>query len=179
VLLSPSFGQGQLLSAFSPGGTFSCIGLLASFATNQTWTVANVASYIPVRVTHPVMARKLVWKVGSNTPAGNYDVGLYDATGLRLASSGSTAMPAANTVVSYDMGDLWLEQQIVYFALVLSSGASGFFYGYLVSALHGMRACGLVKQAAALPLPATATFEAITATVLMPLHAIQTRTQAV
>jgi hypothetical protein len=164
MILSPSFGQAQVLSAFSPGGALSCTGLLPGFAATNTWTTANTAIYHPIRVTHPVVATKLHWLSG-DVVNGNYDIGLYDATGRKLASSGSTAVPGTSTTVLYDMADLYLEQTIVYVALALSSATCRYYGFKLASDIQEMRLSGLVEQASALPLPATATFATLSAAV--------------
>jgi hypothetical protein len=179
MILSPSLGQAQVLSAFSPGQCLSCVGAVPTFAQTGAWPVANQAIYIPIRVTHPVVARKMVWVTGSGATSGNYDIGLLDAVGRKLASSGSTAVPAIETLVVFTLPTaLRLEQQIVYLALALSS-ATCQYYGYRLTVdTQEMRTTGLVQEASAVPLPTTATFALLSGTVPVPHLLLQARTQS-
>lgn len=168
-----SAGQAQVLSVFSPGGALSCAGVNTTWNINHTWSVANLATYIPVRITHPVLVQSLGW-VSGDVVSGNYDIGLYDAVGTRLASSGSIAVPGANTFVTFNMTDLRLEDRIVYLALALSSGTCR-YYGYTVGELQEYRVAGFLEQASAVPLPAVATFAALTNNPPRPIVAMPAR----
>lgn len=175
MILSPSLGQDEILTLFSPGGALSCVGPVPGFAGTNTWPVANQAMYYPLLVDHALVARTLVW-ISGTAVSGNYDLGLYDATGKRLASSGSIAVPATNAIIVLDMADLQLEQQLVYVSLALTS-ATCQYYGYSLPAdTQEMRIAGLLQEAAAVPLPATATFATLSGTVAVPLVGIRTRT---
>jgi hypothetical protein len=169
-MLPGSYGQAGILSLWAPGQALSGVGSLGTYADQAGgWGTADKAVFHPIRISHPVIARKLHWIAGA-TISGNYDIGLYDATGRRLASSGSTAVPGTGVVVSYDMTDLYLTPQIVYLALALSS-ATCRYYGWVVSGEGPeMRASGLVSQASAVPLPDSATWAAFDAPALPDLY---------
>lgn len=178
MLLSPSLGQAQVLTAFSPGGALSCVGLVPTYLNStQVWPTANLAIYVPLRVTHPIVARKLVWVTG-NAVSGNYDIGLYDATGKRLVSSGSIAVSGTDTLILFDMADLQLEQQIVYLAFALSSATCRYYGHLLTTDTQEMRIAGLMQEASAVPLPATATFATLSGNVPIPVLLLQARTQS-
>jgi hypothetical protein len=162
-----SLGQAMHLTPYSPGGVLSGVGVLTGWAITNTWGVANKAVYLPLRVMQPGLAKTLNWIAG-DVVSGNYDVGLYDVTGKRLAASGSIAVPGASTVVTYDMPDLTLDNQIVYFALVLSSATCRYYGRTITNRSQEFRACGFLEQASALPLPDPAVFAALSTNPPLP-----------
>jgi hypothetical protein len=124
--------------------------------TGDSWPSVNMAIYVPYLVQARGTVRKL-WYYSTSTGGGNIDIGLYDATGTRLASSGSTAKSLTSAPVVLDVTDVVIGPGIYYVALVASSATSNNFWAWLPSAPMAA-AIGVYTEASALPLPATATF---------------------
>lgn len=82
---------------------------------------------------------------------GNYDLGLYNSSLVRLASTGSTAMSAAG-VKTLSLSDTHLAGgDLIYAALALSSTAGTVLRQ--VANLSQLRGFGVGQQASAVPLP--------------------------
>lgn len=140
------------------------VGLITSSAdTNTAWPTANKALYIPIRITHPCVALRMLVLNGA-TASGNMDVGIYDYAGTRLVSSGSTAQSGTSAFQDFDITDTLLGPGIFYLALALDNttgtiGMHTVFPRYL-------RAAGVQEQGTAFALPATATFATASVQVL-------------
>lgn len=96
--LSVWVGSPTSLNTAQSQGTFS--GLTTTIGAS------NVMLY-PVAVTEPYRVRRLWWLNGS-TITGNVDVGIFDASGAKLVSTGSTAHSGSSTIqsvaVDYTLG---------------------------------------------------------------------------
>jgi hypothetical protein len=115
--------------------------------------------------------------VGTGTGAtagGNFDIGLYDMAGTRLQSTGSTARTASawNAVNWADLtvGPGW------YYAAMAANGVD--LYSGVAPAAGLAQAVGVLEQATAFALPATATF-AITTRAMIPTISFQLRSVAI
>lgn len=84
-------------------------------AATVAWGTANRAIYVPTRVPRRVVVRKIGASTGS-TSAGNIDVGIYDASGALVVSSGSTAKASSITQV-IDVADTTIGPGLYYLAL--------------------------------------------------------------
>lgn len=135
---------------------------LSALATATTWPAANLAYYIPFVVQAPFLAQKLVARIV--TSSGNWDGGIYDSGQHRLASIGSTAMPAAGAG-SIDITDTLLLPGEYYAALNVGN-TSARIVGWTVVAVIA-RGMGVFEQAVgATALPDPATFATMTHTFL-------------
>lgn len=123
--------------------------------SSAPWPTANLAIYVPIRVLRSQVVKKL-WFASFTTGTGNVDIGIYDALGTKLVSSGSTAKVATVLEQVFDVTDTTLMPGLVYMALVCSNNTDT-FYG-LGPAAPNHAAAGILTQASALPLPATATW---------------------
>ena len=129
----------------------------------------NRALYVPFYL--PVSATVYALSFVATNGTGNYDIGIYNDTFARLASSGSTAMTAAGVktlATSLRLG----AGKVFYAAFAFSSTA-----GTILRWAPGLRSvinAGLFQEDSAVPLPATATPVRITET-NMPLFALGVR----
>jgi len=119
------------------------------------WPSADLAIYVPVVVRVPCIVRKLWFRTG-DTSSGNYDVGLYTASGTALLRKGSTSAPGINTDVIWNCTDTAIPAGLYYLALA-SAAANDTFLGLPIPAPTPV-ALGCLVQASSLPLPASATF---------------------
>jgi hypothetical protein len=136
----------------------AAIGSYASAA----WPSANRAQYYPIWLPWPYLVQRAFWCNGTST-TGNVDMGVYDATGVRLYSTGATAASASTSANQYVAVSWLLPPGLLYFALSCSSGSQTLFRS---TALTGavVRRWGGFEQASAHPLPTTATFAQYTST---------------
>jgi len=129
----------------------------------------NRAIYVPFYL--PVSATVYALSFVATNGTGNYDIGLYDSTFARLASSGSTAMTAAG--IKTLSTSLRLGAGKVFYAAFAFSLTTGTIQRW-APGLRSVINAGLFQENSALPLPATATPVRITET-NMPLFALGVR----
>lgn len=128
------------------GGTF----------TSTTWPVANLAVYMPVRFTAPMLISQF-WVHNGATATGNLDLGIYSEDGIKLGSTGSTAQSGTSVLQVIDVTDFRIAAGIYYLAMSHSStSGTASMLGSIVA--NRGRLLGLMQEASALPLPANATF---------------------
>lgn len=147
-------------------GTFSRLSNLAiatafrqGAAGSATWPSANTAIFVPFTNPRPELVKKL-WSGNGSAVSGNIDVGIYDASGNRLVSSGSTAQAGTNDLQEFDVTDTVIPgPATLYLACALDNTTGQLFRNGQGSVL--MRMYGLVQQTSAFPLPTTATFATI------------------
>lgn len=147
--------------AGSPEGLGIPIGAMAVSHGAQAWGTSNMARYVPIMVTQPTPLTKFFWPMNT---AANVDVGIYTATGTRIVSAGSTAGAGLATYQEFNVTDTTLEPGRYYLAANIDNGA-GQAGGFLFTT-ELCRALGCYEEAAAFPLPATATFAAPTSNLI-------------
>jgi hypothetical protein len=122
---------------------------------SAAWPTADLAIYSPVIVRSRSVVKQL-WYFNGVTATGNYDIGLYDAGGTALLRKGSTAKTTTSTEIVWDCTDTTIGPGIYYLALVCSNATDTFSVAN--PSAPALTAFGILTEAAALPLPATATF---------------------
>lgn len=147
--ISPA-GPGTPLSGFS---SIAEKGFESVLVANPT---ANLAYYMPVRVAAPCSVLDMNLQV--IVSSGNLDVGVYSWAGTRLVSSGSTAVGAAGMqkvgLTDTSLGPGW------HFLAIAIDNTSAIFRAADITAPN-LRMCGFRQETSAFPLPATATFAAL------------------
>lgn len=127
-------------------------------STYAAWPAANMAFYIPFEVYHTIKLTFAGYR--NNTATGNIDLGVYDAHGTRLVSTGSTAIPGSNVLHSVAIS-VTLTPGIYYMAMAYDGTGNISRYASS-STLQRFITTGCYQQASAFPLPATATFATLT-----------------
>lgn len=89
----------QHLSPWDTTSIGACLGTMGTPTANQAWSAANLAIFVPIRVSRPVKLAKAWWYNGS-TVTHNIDIGIYSVDGVRLWALGSTAQGSASVIVS-------------------------------------------------------------------------------
>lgn len=131
-----------------------------------TWATANTAVFIPMAIPWAFNAQRAFWMNGSTL--GNADIGIYTPGGAKLWSAGSTAQSGSSVLQFVTItGGMILNPGAYYLGFVVS-GTTTAVGGFLPTAASAS-ATGLLQQASALPLPASATFAAPTTPVGFPL----------
>lgn len=116
---------------------------------------ANLAIYVPVRVLRRYLVRKL-WVSTAATSTGNLDLGLYDADGLQLVATTSTAKVSSTEQV-LDATDTQVGPGLFYMALSCSNNTDTF--GGETDAAPCCASQGILTEAlGGVDLPSTATW---------------------
>lgn len=121
---------------------------------NTAWGTANLARFWPVFIPEPFVVTKFFWVNG--TVSGNVDMGFYTTDGVRLISTGSTAMSGANAVQTVDVTDTLIPDGLLYLAMAVDNNTGTFAHAGSVSSSAPELGC--FQMATAFALPATATF---------------------
>lgn len=150
------------------GGFVSTLSALTGLGSvtpaSTAWPSANHAFYIPFRLAVPVIVYKMIFGSGVTAGSNNADVGIYDKSGNRLVSSGATAKGNSVETVC-DVTDTFLGPGLYYLAMA-ADGTGNYAMvtptGTSPVPLQKTRLWGVLQQASAYTLPATATFAAST-----------------
>lgn len=162
--------------AIHPGSPES----LQHYLMTQGWSADNTlagsarAIFVPFVVYEPLRVTKMFTDNGGTVgSAANVDVGIYDAVGNRIVSSGSTARAGASTLQIFDITDTTLNAGLHYMAWCYE-GTTGSGAQVAFSVAVDFRV-GLKQQAsAAFPLPDVAAWEEMGAS-FVPLFGLLTR----
>lgn len=133
------------------------------------WPVANKAFFIPVRLPVPATVFQLICGTGTGT-TGNFDVGIYDAGGNRLVSSGSTAKTTASSERIINVTDTVLGPGLYY--LAMSTDGVTNYLRQSVATLGLAKLMGVYEMTTAFALPATATFATLVTGYIPALSAV-------
>lgn len=170
------FPQLRALDLTGGGGVYSTgtalVGLSGTPAASTAWPAANQAIFVPMRLAVPVIVYKMAMGAGL-TAAGNFDIGIYDATGKRLVHSGATAkLSTVEQVI--DITDTRLGPGLYYLALA-ADGTNNYVMvtpsGSSPVPLQKARLWGTLQMATAYTLPDPATFAARDAAVIPAIAA--------
>lgn len=134
---------------------FDPLAMTAAGSGSAVWPSANRALYLPFELWEAATVTQMSILNGT-VVSGNMDVGIYDAAGSRLVSSGSIARANASDLQVVDLADTALDPGLYYMALAISTGSDNVFRWSGV-ATQWMRVSGIQQEDSALPLPATAT----------------------
>lgn len=150
--------------------------LQAAVDNLAAWGTANRAIYVPVRVPRRVIVRKLGVGTGT-TGTNNMDIGLYDAAGTRLVSTGAQTKSTTLFMQVFDVTDTTIGPGLYYLALN-SAGTTDTFYAAVSLSQALPASLGLRSEAVgAVTLPATATWAVANAVQFVPLLSAITVTE--
>jgi hypothetical protein len=125
-------------------------------ASATAYPTANLAIYVPIRVRYPVTIRKL-WVPSGTTGTGNFDLGLYNAAGTRLVSTGSQAKGTSAVEQVIDVTDTPIAAGLYYLAICADSGTDT-YYGAVMAAPLPAAVGVLTQDVGSVTLPATASW---------------------
>lgn len=144
-----------------PIGVDGAIPVLPTTAfSSAVWPSAALAIYMPVAVYRPTLITRLFWQNGAAVGNGTADLGLYDAAGTLLVKTGPTTTAVANVPQSIDVPDTLIGPGTFYLGLSFESASDSTFRVNTWGA-ELLRMFGFAQEAAAHPLPLTATFAAM------------------
>lgn len=107
------------------------------------WLGNNVAVYVPLTIPQRfTVARFMI----SNADAdGNIDIGLYNAAGTRLISTGTQTRTGSSVVQYYGVTDQSFPPGNYYIALVVST-TGGQVFGVNLNDQYLVRSCGVLQE---------------------------------
>lgn len=152
----PSFGVDSC-------GVFGSLGSVGFTFQSAAFPAANAAIYVPFRINKPIVVASIEVLNGA-TVSGNVDVGIYNESGTRLVSSGSTAQSGTSVIQVFNITDTLLGPGLFYMALACSNTTSTFMRN--AAPVYVSRPIGMAQQATAFPLPDPATMALMTVTFL-------------
>lgn len=123
-----------------------------------TW-VANYAVYMPFVIRDPYPVNRVFWVNGSTITTSNADFGIYTPDGTRIYSTGSTALSGVSVPQFVSPGTPFILAPGRYYFAYVCDNTTSRSVGWTPTVAR-QRTAGLLSQATALPLPATATFAA-------------------
>lgn len=129
------------------------LGAWRSVAPASNDGTANLARFVPLVLPSSLIVNRMFTYNGA-VVAGNVDVGLYDALGARLVSSGSVAQAGINQLQHYELTPTLLRAGLYYMAVVFSSGSATIFTWTLSTPVGWT--IGHFGMETAFPLPSTA-----------------------
>lgn len=149
---------------------YACIaqGPLWYYAPGSAaWPTQYKAIYVPIRVKKRMVIVKLGIANGA-TASDNLDLGLYDAVGTRLVSTGSTAQSGTTTEQVIDVTDTTIGPGLYYLAACFS-GTTGTVFRLSHAAPYYLSIGVLSETLGSVTLPATATWTADQALAYYPV----------
>jgi len=129
-------------------------------ANSLVWPTANLAMFFPFMVNKRITAVKMFAMNGA-TLSGAIDVGIYDVSGTRLISSGSTGQVGVSNLQIFDIVDTSFGPGTFYLAVTMNNIIGRLMAGEDAIA-RTLSSVGILQMTAAFPLPAVATFATVT-----------------
>jgi hypothetical protein len=146
--------------------------LSLSAATNAAWSLANAARMLPFTIKEPMKLNTFKWCNGG-TVSGNADAGIYDRGGIRIASSGSTAIAGADSVQAVRFAGQTLAPGSYFAAMAVDNAVSIFSIMSIANRTIG-ELYNILGQASAFPLPVQLNF-GTTAQLQLPIISLDFR----
>jgi hypothetical protein len=117
---------------------------------------ANMAQYIPFWLPCAFTIRGIFWMNGS-TVTGNGDFGIYSLEGVKLGSTGSTALTGISQLQGVTLSTALNLDRGIYFMAAVSDGATRYTNTTFGSAADVSKV-GVFEESSVFPLPSTASF---------------------
>jgi len=125
------------------------------------WASANEAIYVPFRLPIAVRITELFWANGGTIAGTNADLGIFRDDGVKVVSTGSTALSGASQIQKVNITDTDLPPGRYYMGFALSTNTATVQLMTYAAAVEA-RILGICAEASALALPSTATFATTT-----------------
>ena len=164
----------QITTPFSTNSVGPDMAALGASAVGSiAWPTSNQGIFVPFYITTPKTAYKMFVHNGA-TASGNLDVGIYDSTGAKLVTMGSTAQAGINALQILDIADTVLAAGNYYMAIAMDGTVGTAFMAGSIASVAA-EAFNVRRMASAFPLPTSATFAASVGTSKIPLFGISFR----
>lgn len=156
--------------------SLSGIGLTRMINTTAhsslAWPSANRALFVPFFFPATITVKRLWVATGTTGGTDNRSIGIYREDGTQIVVSANTLAGTASQVQFIDITDTTLPPGSYYVAMSQNGTTATYFRQ--PGGLELERTMGVLQMAAAYPLPATATFAAITTGATTPLIGVCT-----
>lgn len=131
------------------------------------WPAANLALYIPISIPLPTIVTKFFWELGAGV-ADNSDIGLFDWSGRKLVSTGSTAHSgsAGDKQITTLSSSVFLQPGTYWLGISHDTNTTGFQRWNPTATL--LEIFGLREESSAFALPSTATLTTATTRAYLP-----------
>ena len=126
-----------------------------SAAASAVYPTAGLGLFIPFTLTQNIVIRQLFAYIGGVASSG-VCVAVYDSCWNRICTSGSTATGTINAIQAFDITDVSTGPGNYYIAISASTATQSFFSCAMAANIFPALT-GMFQQAAAYPLPSTAT----------------------
>ena len=145
------------ISPYSLESIGAASGSLGS-PSSWVWPTADKAIFTPFRISRQILVKNMFLFNGIAVN-GNFDIGIYDRTGVRLVSSGSVVQAGVSSLQAVDVADTLIGPGLFYMALVFDNVVATIYASR--PGFAQCRAMGLATMLNAFILPATAVFATI------------------
>ncbi len=162
--------QASIISSHDRRGEAWSWALPASTAN----PLANLALYVPFSVSEPDTVVE-GWVQCGATAGGNFDIGVYDAAGARLSSSGSTARTANDIVNTTALSDLTLLPGVRYYMAIAMDATSNYVASTNAAGINA--GFGILESTSSFVLPSSPTLS-VTTRAFLPLFGLRLHTVA-
>lgn len=171
-LTSPNLINHLSISTLTPDSIgIQLAAASASFAVSNGWPVTSIGLFVPVEILYPTTVAKMLLNNGTIV-AGSVDVGVYDPSGVRQVSYGSTPQSGTSAIQVFDITDTLLKPGLYYMGVAHNN--TGSFAGFSAAQAVDLAPLGIFTMPSAFPLPAQATFQIYTGT-FVPLVSMTPR----
>ena len=133
------------------------------------WPIANRALYVPFYLDEEFIVNS-IWYLAGSDNTGNFDIGIYTRPGnTKIVSSGSTALGTVSVINRFTpTNPVFLIPGNYWIAMAVDNVTGSTDRIELTNALNG-DSSGVLMEASAFPLPATATPVQQTTTFTIPI----------
>jgi hypothetical protein len=129
----------------------------ASAAPSATTWISGLIVYTPIAIPFPYPVNRVWWINGSTITTTHVEFGIYTSGGAKVYSTGSVTQVGASTVQYVTPATPFvLPPDRYYFAWVCDNTSSRGYTPTITNANQG-RLCGLLQEAASIPIPASMT----------------------
>ena len=177
MIVTPALYPPGSQSVFGPDSIQSCgldhLNLLSSALASAVWPAANRAIYMPMRVVSEVTVDRIgLWN--GTIASGNFDVGIFDGVSkVKLGSTGATAHTGTSVTQQAALTATLVLPRGFYFVGIAFDNGTARLFRRTLSAARYLPAAGILQEATAYTLPATATPVAPTSDYL-PMYTVYT-----
>lgn len=126
---------------------------------SAAYPLANLAIYVPFSVSEVETVTE-AWVHTGATAGGNWDIGIYDAAGARLTSTGSVARTVSVVDNSTTLTDVTLIPGVRYYMAFAGNGTNNYVAGTHAAGLY--EACGVLESTTSFVLPSSPTLSRTT-----------------
>lgn len=161
-----------MIGTYSPSGLGNVRLMNTTAASSLAWPTANRALFVPFFFSATITVKRLWVVTGTTGGTNNRSMGIYDEAGDQIVVSSNTVAGTANQVQFFDTTDVTLSPGSYYVGLSQNGTTATIFRWPGV--LEQTRTTGIVQMASAYPLPATATFAAMSTGACTPIMGVCT-----